>query len=347
MLAQDAFGFSLPVYVIITQSDAVPGFAAFADALPDGLQQNMIGWSNPHDLEVVFQGTWIDKAFEELHRGLVHVQVELLATGEPGDGASALFLFPGELRRLGQPLRALLEEIFRPSAYHAGLVLRGFYLTGQGRVTARPCRQLLRRSPGTQGVPGAWPRRAAREYIGGAHAQQPDRTGDGRAAAAGARDRHLCRVRGGSQTSSRRTPISSQTSSTSLDLRLGDASRERTLSDEERIGEGYNLLETVERLSAQRFASPFLPTFALAPIVPDVQRVLGATFAEVILPDFRLGLEHKGQQLFDWTGEPRGSTSWRPTRRAPPSTPARTTARSRDSRATTVRSSTTTSATSA
>ncbi len=305
MLAQDAFGFSLPIYVMITQSDAVPGFAAFADALPDSLQQNMIGWSNPHDLDVVFQGTWIDKAFEELHRGLVHLQVELLATGEPGDGASALFLFPGELRRLGQPLRALLEEIFRPSAYHAGLALRGFYLTGQGRVARDRAVSFF----GDLLEHKVFPERGLAAPLGNTSVA---RTRSSRIAQATAA--LLLLVLGiGTYVAYRRLENVRQAHAdffaavdAALDLRLRDASRERTLSDEERIAEGYNLLESVEGLSLQRFASPFLPTYALAPILPRVERVLNATFGEVVLPDFRLGLEHKGQQLFDWTGEPEG-----------------------------------------
>lgn len=100
VLAQSALGFSIPVYLVITQTDVVPGFSAFADALPDNLQQDMVGWSNPHDPDSVFQGTWIDKAFEDLHRNLVHTQLELFTTTTHLDRASEIFLFPGELHVL-------------------------------------------------------------------------------------------------------------------------------------------------------------------------------------------------------------------------------------------------------
>src|SRR5262245_30651942 len=41
VLAQAELGFAMPVYVVVTQADHIPGFSAFTDALPDNLQQNM------------------------------------------------------------------------------------------------------------------------------------------------------------------------------------------------------------------------------------------------------------------------------------------------------------------
>ena len=132
VLAQSELGFALPVYVVITQTDQLQGFSAFTEALPDNLQQNMLGWSNPHAPDVMFQGEWIDEAFDDLHRGIVRVQVELFAVSEHLDHASDLFLFSGELQQLAPPVRDLLEEIFRPSVYRSASLFRGFYLSGRG-----------------------------------------------------------------------------------------------------------------------------------------------------------------------------------------------------------------------
>jgi hypothetical protein len=62
----------------------------------------MLGWSNPHAPDVMFQGEWIDEAFENLHRSVVHLQVELFAVSEHLDDAAELFLFSGELQRVAQ-----------------------------------------------------------------------------------------------------------------------------------------------------------------------------------------------------------------------------------------------------
>src|SRR5262249_5388391 len=56
VLAQAELGFAVPVYVVVTQADHITGFEAFTEALPDNLQQQMFGWSNPHALDVTFDG---------------------------------------------------------------------------------------------------------------------------------------------------------------------------------------------------------------------------------------------------------------------------------------------------
>lgn len=130
VFAQGRLGFALPVYVVVTQADQVRGFPAVTEALPDHLLQGMLGWSNPHAPDEPFSGVWVDEGMDGLHRSLVHTQVELLASGPNREHASDVFLFPGEVRRLSAPLRALLEEVFRPGLYRDGFFPRGFYLCG-------------------------------------------------------------------------------------------------------------------------------------------------------------------------------------------------------------------------
>jgi type VI secretion system protein ImpL len=144
--AQGHFGFVLPVYVVVTQSDHLRGFAAFARAVP-GLRQEMLGWSNEHaasalddalagDLtalnKLAFTGDWIAEGFGSLHRSIVQAQVEVFASSDHLGEAPDLFLFSGEVGRLANPLRALLEEVFRTSLYRESCFLRGFYLCGEG-----------------------------------------------------------------------------------------------------------------------------------------------------------------------------------------------------------------------
>ena len=132
VLAQAELGFAVPVYVVVTHADQIAGFTAFTEALPDNLQQDMLGWSNPHAPDVMFEGNWIDEAFTELHRCIVQLQVELFAVSRQLDRPSELFLFSGELQRIAEPMRALLDEMFRPSVYRSASLFRGFYLSGLG-----------------------------------------------------------------------------------------------------------------------------------------------------------------------------------------------------------------------
>jgi type VI secretion system protein ImpL len=314
VLAQSALGFSLPVYLVVTQTDAVPGFSAFADALPDNLQQDMLGWSNPHDPETVFQGAWIDKAFEELHRSLVHTQLELFATERHLARASEIFLFPGELHRLAVPLRALLEETFRPSVYHAGFLFRGFYLTGRGpeRIADAigPAASPLHRRVVSffsdllegkvfpeRGLASPLPRAAiARNRV--SQTAQIVAVALALVLAVGTTIAYgrLQRVRAVHESF-----FDQVEAEVDRHLRLNSA--ERNTTDRERILQSYELLQGIVAMSRDDFHSWFLPTSELAPIEPAAGQVLAETFAHLILPDFRLGLEERGRTLFSQTSD--------------------------------------------
>ena len=95
---------------------------------------------------------------------------------------------------------------------------------------------------------------------------------------------------------------------TILDLRIKDRRKERNTSEDERIAQGYHLLQGVVRLSEANPHSIFLPISMMAPLEQTVADVLRATFGKLILPDFRVGLEDKGRDLFDWNKNPLADT---------------------------------------
>ena len=47
-------GVRLPIHLIITRCDVLPGFRSFAETLPDARRDDMFGWSNPAPLEKTF-----------------------------------------------------------------------------------------------------------------------------------------------------------------------------------------------------------------------------------------------------------------------------------------------------
>lgn len=311
-LAQAAFGFSLPVYVVITQADQIRGFSAFTSALPDHLQQDMLGWSNPHAADLVFQSSWIAEGILELHRGIVHMQVELFAGRPHIEQASDFFLFSGEVKRISEPLRILLEEIFRPTAYQAGFSCRGFYLCGQatagddavdlgGRVAPPSIKflgDLLSRK--------IFPERGLAAPLPGTSVAR-DRVSV--AAQVAAVLIAIVLAVGTNWTYARLSHARDvqerffRDVNENLELRAQSLSNQRSMTDEERISRGFQLLEGVERLSVEDFHSIFFPASIIRPIEPQVAIVLRETFGHLILPDFRLALERKGQDLFAWNGE--------------------------------------------
>jgi|GEM_PF-4192670 len=125
-------GMSVPVYPIITKCDRVTGFADFCRMLPEDRRGEIFGWSNPDAIDVPYNETWIDDAFNFLGASVAPVRLEMFAELPEGADGDGLFLFPSELRSMAPTLRAWLEPIFAPNGTHARLQLRGLYVAGDG-----------------------------------------------------------------------------------------------------------------------------------------------------------------------------------------------------------------------
>lgn len=135
----------LPIYVLLTKCDAVPGFSGYARAVfqdaarvagrPDELQSeirdDLFGWSNPYSLDSDYSSGWVDEAFDTTHEVLLQRQLEVLAETNNVVAADAVFLLPFELNRLRKPLQIFLDLVFRTTAYQDSHLLRGIYFCGR------------------------------------------------------------------------------------------------------------------------------------------------------------------------------------------------------------------------
>lgn len=126
-------GLQLPVYAIVCDCDAVPGFEQLAAALPSRLQQQSLGCSNPHGLGAAFSRPWAEQGVAVLVARLRALVAELGVQGraEPFD---KLYLLPAAMADALANLPALLDLGMRRNATLAPVDLRGFYLSA--RVSA-------------------------------------------------------------------------------------------------------------------------------------------------------------------------------------------------------------------
>ena len=144
-------GLNLPVYILVTKCDAVSGFSSYSriffeqaarkpgerNGSPAAeLSDDLLGWSNPHLLDTAFSPSWIDEAFDATNEVLLRYQLEMLAESKTAAQADGVFLFPFELQTLRGPLRALLNRVFRTTAYHGPHLLRGIYFSGREGSTS-------------------------------------------------------------------------------------------------------------------------------------------------------------------------------------------------------------------
>jgi type VI secretion system protein ImpL len=144
---QKQVGMLFPVYVVITGGERLPGLAALASSLPEAQRGEMLGWSNPYQLSQAYRSEWVEEGVQALARDLRAVQKEAFAQGVPPPVAESLLLLPSEAAELEQPLRRYLDRLFKATAYHEPLQLRGIYLCGRDEARNRSLflRDLLER----------------------------------------------------------------------------------------------------------------------------------------------------------------------------------------------------------
>ncbi len=124
-------GVRVPISVVITWSDVIPGFSAFCRTLPPRMRDEMLGWSSPYSPQEPYSSAWVDEAFQSTYQSLCRMQQELFADGQ-GTAADRedCFLFPAALRALAEPVQRLLDVLFQSAPYTQPALLRGIYLCG-------------------------------------------------------------------------------------------------------------------------------------------------------------------------------------------------------------------------
>ncbi|MFJ2363154.1 type VI secretion system protein [Pseudomonas sp. NPDC087697] len=121
------FGLSLPVYVVITGMEELPGFQELIGTLPAEARERALGWSSPYSPEAVWQSQWSDQALDQVNRALSESIIEIGALS--GHLSSELFALPDRFEALRRTLQTLLEPVFQGNAQGEAPRFRGIYFT--------------------------------------------------------------------------------------------------------------------------------------------------------------------------------------------------------------------------
>jgi type VI secretion system protein ImpL len=132
---QTRLGLQLPVYVVISGCECVPGFAGFAGALPNDLRQQALGWSNPYSIGRTFDKAWVVQGIGESLQTLRRLIAELGAQIDLGDHFADVYLLPDQLDSRLQRLPDLLQAVLRRNATLESFNLRGIHLVGSAHDT--------------------------------------------------------------------------------------------------------------------------------------------------------------------------------------------------------------------
>jgi type VI secretion system protein ImpL len=128
---QERCEFLFPVYVVITQCDAIEGFAEFWNAQPEACRAEIFGWSNPSALDTSYVPQWMDDAFDYLGGVLKQLLLQAAAADRTIEKPDEFFLLPQRFQGLRAPVTEVLADLFRVSAYRAAPFFRGVYFVGR------------------------------------------------------------------------------------------------------------------------------------------------------------------------------------------------------------------------
>ena len=128
----DELGIDPPVYLALTQTDRVQGFADLAVAVGSARLGEAFGWTNrdryPHDVEKT-----VRDALARMRERVEFTLPELLVREPDAQRRRRLFLLPQELGALGRALATFAGRAFQPTRYDEVPFLRGVFLTSAAR----------------------------------------------------------------------------------------------------------------------------------------------------------------------------------------------------------------------
>jgi type VI secretion system protein ImpL len=127
---QEAFAYALPVYVVFSHCDTIPGFDSFWEAQDPRLRSQIVGWSSPTIDDNGLPADWVPKAFDKVIDGLRSLVLEAATGKDHIDDVDGFFLFPQHMRSLQGPALDFLGTLFKTNVYETRSFCRGLYFVG-------------------------------------------------------------------------------------------------------------------------------------------------------------------------------------------------------------------------
>ena len=155
---QDQLGLKLPVYLMITKADLIPGFEPFFGNLSTREREQV--WGATLSTEARVDSVTVDRETKALLGELEDRLVPRMASDMPIGERGAAFRFPSQIEQLSTPIKQLIDAVFGESRYEEAPWLRGFYLTSATQEGS-PIDQMVSGMSQALGLPVAPPQNRA------------------------------------------------------------------------------------------------------------------------------------------------------------------------------------------
>jgi type VI secretion system protein ImpL len=147
-------GVALPVYVLVTKCDLIPGFAETFGEMSRAERGQLWGYTLPFQHPGQALGALVEARFDELLGTLDRFALRRLGQERRREARELIATTTSQLSLLRDPLTLFLTELFQPNVYRETPVLRGTYLTS-GTQEGRPIDRLLGRIAEAAGLTGS------------------------------------------------------------------------------------------------------------------------------------------------------------------------------------------------
>ncbi len=139
-LIQKTLAVRFSVYVVVSKCDKITGFKGFFDGADAAEQNQILGWSNPADLDEAFRTERYDQQLDALYDKLRRRRTVVLAqaaarreTDRPLDAVDELYDFPDAFLAAADRLRPYLDGAFTAAEWTQPPFVRGVYFTSSMR----------------------------------------------------------------------------------------------------------------------------------------------------------------------------------------------------------------------
>ncbi|MEM7497640.1 MAG: type VI secretion system membrane subunit TssM [Pseudomonadota bacterium] len=148
---EEAVKLRVPVYLILTKADRLPGFAQFFDGMGQQQRDQVWGMTFDYDRSRTAAGLpeLFGREYAALQDRLNGLLLERLQQEPDIDRRGLIFRFPAQIAALEDVLREVVEELTAGSAHVRAPMVRGVYFasaTQDGALTQKPGARVMQRS---------------------------------------------------------------------------------------------------------------------------------------------------------------------------------------------------------
>ena len=127
---QKTLGMKFPVYTLVTKCDVMKGFADIAQQLPKDKKDNVFGWSNPYDPDIIYSPKWLEEWQGTMDQNMRILVNEIFASAPDFERNHKIISLKLNISNLYASLSKYLDCIFANNKSADTYTLRGIYLTG-------------------------------------------------------------------------------------------------------------------------------------------------------------------------------------------------------------------------